>query len=78
MTIRPELLNELLKDYAKPGDLVGEAGLLKQLTKALVERCLETENRGVQDIFIAWVDGLMSFPEAIETISKKWTMPIRA
>jgi putative transposase len=43
MTIRPELLNELLKDYAKPGDLVGEGGLLKQLTKALVERCLDTE-----------------------------------
>jgi putative transposase len=32
MTIRPELLDELLKDYAKPEDLVGEAGLLKQLT----------------------------------------------
>jgi putative transposase len=43
MTIRPELLDELLKDYAKPEDLVGEGGLLKQLTKALVERCLETE-----------------------------------
>lgn len=43
MTIRPELLDELLKDYAKPEDLVGEGGLLKQLTKALVERCLDTE-----------------------------------
>lgn len=43
MTIRPELLDELLKDCTKPEDLVGEAGLLKQLTKALVERCLETE-----------------------------------
>ena len=43
MTIRPELLDELLKDYAKPDDLVGEGGVLKQLTKALVERCLETE-----------------------------------
>jgi transposase-like protein len=43
MTIRPELLDELLKDYAKPEDLVGENGLLKQLTKALVERCLDTE-----------------------------------
>lgn len=43
MTIRPELLDELLKDYTKPEDLVGEGGLLKQLTKALVERCLETE-----------------------------------
>lgn len=43
MTIRPELLDELLKDYTKPEDLVGEGGLLKQLTKALVERCLDTE-----------------------------------
>lgn len=43
MTIRPELLDELLKDYTKPEDLVGEGGLLKQLTKALAERCLETE-----------------------------------
>jgi transposase-like protein len=43
MTIRPELLDELLKDYAKPEDLVGEGGILKQLTKALVERCLDTE-----------------------------------
>ena len=43
MTIRPELLDELLKECAKPEDLVGEGGLLKQLTKALVERCLDTE-----------------------------------
>jgi putative transposase len=43
MTIRPELLDELLKDFSKPEDLVGENGILKQLTKALVERCLDTE-----------------------------------
>jgi hypothetical protein len=43
MTIRPELLDELLKGYVKPEDLVGEGGLLKQLAEALVERCLETE-----------------------------------
>lgn len=43
MTIRPELLDELLKDYAKPEDLTGENGLLKQLTKALVERALDAE-----------------------------------
>jgi putative transposase len=43
MTIRPELLDELLKDYAKPEDLTGENGLLKQLTKALVERALNAE-----------------------------------
>jgi len=43
MTIRPELLDELLKDYAQPEDLTGENGLLKQLTKALVERALNAE-----------------------------------
>ena len=36
--IRPELLDELLKDYKKPDDLLGQDGLLQQLTKALVER----------------------------------------
>jgi putative transposase len=43
MTIRPELLDELLEDFSNPEDLVGENGILKQLTKALVERCLDTE-----------------------------------
>ena len=43
MTIRPELIDELLQDYQNPQDLLGESGLLKQLTKAIVERCLETE-----------------------------------
>lgn len=28
--IRPELLDELLKDYRKSGDLLGEDGLLQQ------------------------------------------------
>jgi len=43
MTFRPELLDELLKDYQDPKDLLGEGGILKQLTKALVERCLDGE-----------------------------------
>jgi putative transposase len=42
-TIRPELIDELLKGYKKPEDITGENGLLKQLTKALVERALESE-----------------------------------
>lgn len=41
--IRPELLDELLKDYQKPDDLLGQHGLLQQLTKALVERALDSE-----------------------------------
>jgi transposase-like protein len=32
-----------LADYKKPEDLIGEHGLLKQLTKALVERALHAE-----------------------------------
>ena len=38
-----ELLSGLLADYKKPEDLIGENGLLKQLTKMLVERALEVE-----------------------------------
>ncbi len=41
--IRPELLDELLKDYQKSEDLLGDNGLLQQLTKALVERALDGE-----------------------------------
>src|SRR5215208_6547082 len=41
--IRPELLDELLKDYQKPDDLLGQDGLLQQLTKELVERALDGE-----------------------------------
>jgi putative transposase len=43
MTFRPELLDELLQGYDNPEDLLGEGGILKQLTKALVERCLQAE-----------------------------------
>ena len=43
MTIRKEVLDELLKEYKTPPDLFGEGGILKQLTTALVERALEAE-----------------------------------
>jgi len=38
-----ELLDELMKNYKKPEDLIGESGLLKQLTKAIIERAMKTE-----------------------------------
>ena len=38
-----DLIDSLLSGYRKPEDLLGEHGLLKQLTKALVERALEAE-----------------------------------
>lgn len=41
--IRPELLDELLADYERPDDLLGEEGLFKQLKKALLERALGAE-----------------------------------
>jgi hypothetical protein len=33
MTIDNELIDNVLKDYKKPEDIIGENGLLKQLTK---------------------------------------------
>jgi len=38
-----DLIDALLADYKKPEDLIGEEGLLKQLTKVLVERALNAE-----------------------------------
>lgn len=45
MAIEKELLDRLLADYncKKPEELIGENGLLKQLTKALLERALQAE-----------------------------------
>jgi putative transposase len=41
--VSEELLASLLADYKKPEDLIGENGLLKQLTKLLVEKALDAE-----------------------------------
>ena len=43
MATTDELLDELMKNYKKPEDLIGETGLLKQLTKALIERAMKAE-----------------------------------
>jgi len=43
MAIDTKLIDELLADYKKPEDIIGQNGLLKQLTKALLERALEAE-----------------------------------
>lgn len=43
MDIKPEVLDELLKGIKTQSDLAGPNGLLKALTKALVERALEGE-----------------------------------
>jgi putative transposase len=43
MTIDPKLVDELLVGYKNPEDIIGENGLLKQLTKAILERALQAE-----------------------------------
>ncbi len=43
MELDKELIDKLLEGYKKPEDLIGEKGLLKQLTKALLERALNAE-----------------------------------
>lgn len=38
-----EILDELLKDHKGPDDITGPDGLLKQLTKAVIERAMPAE-----------------------------------
>jgi putative transposase len=43
MAITDAVLDELLKDYQKPEDLLGRDGLLKQLQKRLLEKAMDAE-----------------------------------
>lgn len=43
MAIDPKLVDQLLADYKNPEQIIGENGLLKQLTKALLERAMNAE-----------------------------------
>jgi hypothetical protein len=43
MAFSQEVLDEILKDYCGPDDFYGPEGIMKQLTKALVERTMEAE-----------------------------------
>lgn len=43
MAITDEVLNELLRDYQKPEDLLGQNGLLKELQKRLLEKAMGAE-----------------------------------
>jgi putative transposase len=43
MAIDKKLVEELLKDYKSPEQIIGENGLLKQLTKIFLERALQAE-----------------------------------
>lgn len=41
--IDPKIIDELLKSYEKPADLLGDGGIVDQLAKALIERALQGE-----------------------------------
>ena len=43
MVINEKLLDELLADYKTPEDMIGANGILKQMTKALLERAMNAE-----------------------------------
>jgi putative transposase len=43
MAVSIEIMDELLKDYKGPDDILGPEGLLKRLTKALVEQTIYVE-----------------------------------
>ena len=43
MSIDPEVIDRLLADYKSPEQIIGENGLLKELTKAVLERALKAE-----------------------------------
>ena len=43
MAIKKEILDELMKDYKNPEDMLGPNGILHQLKRALVEKALEGE-----------------------------------
>jgi len=44
MAIDPKLIDKLLAEHGhRPQDIAGENGLLKQLTKAVLERAMQAE-----------------------------------
>jgi putative transposase len=46
MGIDPKLIDQLLANYKTPEEIAGENGLLKQLTKAVLERAMHAELTG--------------------------------
>ena len=60
------MVKRILRKYKYPPTKQQEA-----IQLVLEQVVTELKNRGVQDIFIACVDGLKGFPEAIETTYPK-------
>ena len=54
MAIRQVLLEELLKDHKPPDDLLGLGGLLKELSKALIEKDREGGNPNFKSGTTKW------------------------
>jgi hypothetical protein len=69
-----KLADSLLINYKKSEDLIGENGLLKQLTKMLVERALEAEM--TEHLGMARVD--RSSTPAVMPVTVTATKPSRA
>ena len=67
MGIDKELIDKLLADYKGPEDLIGEQGLLKQLTKALVERAMHAE--------LTHHLGMRSTTRAVRAVATRGTEP---
>jgi len=43
VAITEDLLDQLIKNYKKPEGLIGKNGLLKQLSKRLLEQAMQAE-----------------------------------
>jgi putative transposase len=43
MTFKDEILDEILKNYSKPEDMFGPEGIVKSLSKAMIERVMKGE-----------------------------------
>lgn len=54
MTISKELLDELLKGCERPEDLLGDAGLMKELKIRLMERMLGAELTATAPVISRW------------------------
>ena len=69
-----ELIDALLADYKKPEDLIGQDGILKQLTKALVERALQAELAACAALSQGTVSvSLASLQTALRLLAKRLT-----
>ena len=70
MATRDQLIDELLKEYKTSEDFFGRDGLLKQLTKDLVERILQAEMTISRQWRKQWeqLSGFFAYPEEIRKV----------